>query len=97
MGFDTIAQALVVALAGETSGMTTSSIPALPPDPSNAALLYYQAFLSLARLDEEETKRLYDLARRQVDPDDSAAAPSEMPVCARVGRSGGGSNSVRLG
>jgi len=75
MGFDTIARTLVVALAGETSGTTTSSIPALPPDPHNAALLYYQGFLSLAKLDDEGRKLIVKVANRYADPDDSVRQP----------------------
>ncbi len=82
MGFDTIARALVVALAGETSGTTTSSIPALPPDPSNAALLYYQGFLLLAKLEKEEIKCLHHLAEGRVDPDDSVRQP--LQKCRRA-------------
>jgi hypothetical protein len=47
-----------------------SPAPALPPDPDNAALLYYQGFLSLPQLSKEERGHLGDVARGNVKPDD---------------------------
>jgi hypothetical protein len=43
---------------------------ALPPDPDNAALLYYQGFLSLPQLSQEEREHLSAVARGKVTPDD---------------------------
>ncbi len=68
---------------------------ALPPDPDNAALLYYQAFLSLAELDDDARKLMGDVARGKVAPDDQvreyiqqchgaiefAEAAAEAPTC----------------
>ena len=44
---------------------------AIPPDPDNAALLYYQAFLSLADRDEQTRTVLRDVARGDIDPNDT--------------------------
>lgn len=68
---------------------------AIPPDPDNAALLYYQAFLSLAELDDEARKLIGDVAKGQVAPDDKvrkyiqdchgaiefAEAAADVPAC----------------
>lgn len=68
---------------------------ALPPDPDNAALLYYQGFLSLAELDDEARALIGDVAKGQVAPDDKvrqyiqqcqggigfAEAAAEVPAC----------------
>ena len=43
---------------------------AIPPDPDNAALLYYQGFLALAELDDEARTLIGDVAKGQVAPDD---------------------------
>lgn len=70
-------------------------VQALPPDPDNAALLYYQAFLSLAELDDDARSLLRDVARGNVDPNDEvrqylaqcqggiefAEAAAEVPYC----------------
>lgn len=67
----------------------------LPPDPDNAALLYYQGFLSLAELDDDARDLISRVATGQVAPDDRvrehigkchaaiglAAAAAEVPVC----------------
>lgn len=45
---------------------------AIPPDPDNAALLYYQAFLSLAELNDGERKVIRAVAKREADPNDQA-------------------------
>ncbi|MEN6424907.1 MAG: hypothetical protein ABFE13_06070 [Phycisphaerales bacterium] len=45
---------------------------AIPPDPDNAALLYYQAFLSLAELDEGERTLIRAVAAGEADPNDRA-------------------------
>ncbi len=68
---------------------------ALPPDPDNAALLYYQAFLTLAELDDDARKLISSVARGEAAPDDKvreyieechgaigfAEAAAEVPVC----------------
>jgi hypothetical protein len=43
---------------------------ALPPDPDNAALLYYQAFLTLAQLSDEARDRIGKVALGETTPDD---------------------------
>ncbi len=43
---------------------------ALPPDPDNAALLYYQGFLSLPQFSQEERGHIVDMARGNITPDD---------------------------
>lgn len=43
---------------------------ALPPDPDNAALLYYQGFLSLPQLNQEERDHIREVTRGNVAPDD---------------------------
>ena len=50
--------------------IAASPAPALPPDPDNAALLYYQGFLSLPQRDEEARLHMGDVARGKVAPDD---------------------------
>lgn len=47
-----------------------SPTPAYPPDPDNAALLYYQGFLTLAELNEEARDRIRDVAKGEAEPDD---------------------------
>jgi hypothetical protein len=68
---------------------------ALPPDPDNAALLYYQAFLTLAQLSDEARGHIGDVARgdkpldNQVRQDISkctgaigfAEAAAKVPAC----------------
>ena len=63
-------------VAGLILAMVMVSLPAtriqaVPPDPDNAALLYYQAFLSLPDLDEETRDRISEVARGNSDPDDA--------------------------
>jgi hypothetical protein len=72
-----------------------SPVRALPPDPDNAALLYYQGFLMLAELDEEARDHIADVARGKAVPDDEvrediskcigaielAEAAAEVPAC----------------
>jgi hypothetical protein len=43
---------------------------AIPPDPDNAALLYYQGFLALAELDDAARDLMGDVAKGKVDPND---------------------------
>jgi len=57
-------------LAGFILTMAATPAPALPPDPDNAALLYYQGFLSLPQLSKEARQHLSDVARGNVAPDD---------------------------
>ncbi len=57
-------------LAGLIFTMAASPAPALPPDPDNAALLYYQGFLSLPQLSQEERSHVRDVARGNIAPDD---------------------------
>lgn len=59
-----------IMLAGILLTMIASPAPALPPDPDNAALLYYQGFLSLPQLSQEERGHIGDVARGKVPPDD---------------------------
>jgi len=68
---------------------------ALPPDPDNAALLYYQGLLSLAELDDATRDLMRDVAKGAVEPNDKvrecidqchsaigfAEAAAEVPVC----------------
>jgi len=68
---------------------------AIPPDPDNAALLYYQGFMSLPELEGEARDLLSDVARGKVDPNDEvraaihkcrnaidlAEAAAEVPAC----------------
>ena len=42
----------------------------IPPDPDNAALLYYQAFISLADLDKEARDHIADVAKGTVAPNE---------------------------
>lgn len=45
---------------------------AIPPDPDNAALLYYQAFLSLAELNDGERALIRAVSGGKIDPNDQA-------------------------
>ncbi len=68
---------------------------AIPPDPDNAALLYYQAFLTVAELDDEARTLMGDVATGKVAPDEQvrkhiqdcrgaigfAEAAAELPAC----------------
>lgn len=72
-----------------------SPVLAIPPDPDNAALLYYQGFLSLPQLSEEARSHLGDVARGKITPDDQvrediaksngaihfAEAAAKVPAC----------------
>lgn len=84
-----------IMLAGLIFTMAASPAPALPPDPDNAALLYYQGFLSLPQLSQEERSHIGDVARGKVKPDDKvrehiaqsngaihfAEAGAKVPAC----------------
>jgi len=48
--------------------ISTSSVFALPPDPENAALLYYQAFLLYQRPDDTMKDMIADLAKGKIEP-----------------------------
>ncbi len=75
--------------------LVASPARAYPPDPDNAALLYYQGFLTLVELDEEARDRIRDMAMGEVAPDDKvrediskcigaiqfAEAAAEVPAC----------------
>lgn len=72
-----------------------SPVLALPPDPDNAALLYYQGFLTLAQLEEMEWDHISNVARGKAEPDDKtreyiskcagaiqlAEAAAKIPTC----------------
>ena len=60
----------MVMLAGLLLAVATSPAPALPPFPDNAALLYYQGFLSQPELSKEAIDRIADVARGGIKPDD---------------------------
>jgi len=47
-----------------------SPVLAIPPDPDNAALLYYQGFLTLAQLSDEARDRISHVATGETAPDD---------------------------
>ena len=57
-------------LAGLLLAIAASPVPALPPDPDNAALLYYQGFLSMPELSEEAIDRIANVAKGGTKPDD---------------------------
>jgi hypothetical protein len=75
--------------------VAASSVFALPPDPDNAALLYYQAFLIYERPDDTMRAMITDLAAGKIEPDarvtkfietqktviELAAAAAELPDC----------------
>lgn len=89
---NSLAGALFVTLA---IPFMASPALALPPDPDNAALLYYQGFLTLAKLSDEAQKRLGYVGPGHRVPDDEvrqdirkcreaiefAEAAIEMPTC----------------
>lgn len=47
-----------------------SPVLAIPPDPDNAALLYYQGFLTLAQLNDVARDRIGRVALGEMEPDD---------------------------
>jgi hypothetical protein len=57
-------------LIGLVVMFAASPTPAIPPDPDNAALLYYQGFLSLAELDDQARDHIAEVARGEAAPDD---------------------------
>lgn len=82
-------------LGGLLLAIAASPTPALPPDPDNAALLYYQGFLSMPQFSKEARTHLEDVARGKIAPDDKvrediaqssgaihlAEAAVKVPVC----------------
>jgi len=60
--------------AGITAAVLVTSLAVspvravIPPDPDNAALLYYQAFISLPDLDKEAREHISDVARGAIAP-----------------------------
>jgi hypothetical protein len=84
-----------IILAGFLLAIAVSPVSALPPDPDNAALLYYQGFLSLPQLSEEARGHIGDVARGKIVPDDQvredigkstgaihfAEAAAKVPAC----------------
>ena len=68
---------------------------AYPPDPDNAALLYYQAFISYEKADDTMREMVADLSRGKIEPNeiikkyiencrgaiDLAVAAAEIPNC----------------
>ena len=75
--------------------MSTPVVFALPPDPDNAALLYYQAFLLYPQADDSIRDLLRDLSQGKIDPNERiteyveschaslelAMVASEIPMC----------------
>ncbi|RPJ28326.1 MAG: hypothetical protein EHM35_13765 [Planctomycetaceae bacterium] len=63
---------LLAALAAVvvTSWAASPARAVIPPDPDNAALLYYQAFISLADLDKEARDNIAEVARGAMAPTD---------------------------
>ena len=75
--------------------MSTPLVFAYPPDPDNAALLYYQAFLLYEQPDESTKSLLKDLSQGKIDPNEKiieyvegchtalelAMVASEIPMC----------------
>jgi hypothetical protein len=50
--------------------VSTSLVFALPPDPDNAALLYYQAFLLYEQPEASTDDMLWDLAKGKIEPNE---------------------------
>lgn len=61
---------VVAAAVLATSWVASPVRAAIPPDPDNAALLYYQAFLTIADLDKEARDHIGDVARGKLSPDE---------------------------
>jgi len=75
--------------------MSTPLVFALPPDPDNAALLYYQALLLYEQPDDSTRDLLKDLSHGKIDPNEKiikyvegchtslelAMVASEIPMC----------------
>ena len=92
-----IRNSLLVGTVFVSLAMTLIASPVLayPPDPDNAALLYYQGILTLVELNEEARDRIRDVARGEVTPDEKvrediskcigaiqfAEAAAQVPAC----------------
>jgi hypothetical protein len=77
------------------AAIAASPVLAIPPDPDNAALLYYQGFLTLAQLSDEARDRIGKVARGETPPDNQvredigkcagaiefAEAAAKVPAC----------------
>lgn len=86
---------LGVAIAVMAASLPAAAVETIPPDPDNAALLYYQAFLSLAELNDAERDVIVGIARGEADPNDTvrqylqkcrgaiefAEAAAQVPTC----------------
>ena len=59
-----------VVMASLMMPWATASARMVPPDPDNAALLYYQAFLTVADLDKEARTRIGDVATGKAPVDE---------------------------
>jgi hypothetical protein len=73
----------------------SSPVFAYPPDPDNAALLYYQAYIAYEKSDDTMQAMVSDLSRGKIEPNerirkyiencreaiDNAVAASEIPNC----------------
>ena len=73
----------------------TTAAPAYPPDPDNAALLYYQAYIAYEKSDDTMQEMVADLSRGKIEPNERirkyiencraainlAVAAAEIPNC----------------
>jgi hypothetical protein len=73
----------------------TTAAPAYPPDPDNAALLYYQAYIAYEKADDTMQEMVSDLSRGKIEPNarirkhiencrgaiNLAVAAAEVPNC----------------
>jgi len=80
---------------GLVVALIASPVMAYPPDPDNAALLYYQGFLTLAQLSEDSRDRIAAVAKGEIAPDENVRqdigkcigaiefteAAAQVPVC----------------
>ncbi|MHC4533652.1 MAG: hypothetical protein ACYS6K_06850, partial [Planctomycetota bacterium] len=48
----------------------TSPVFAYPPDPDNAALLYYQAYISYEKADDTMEHMVVDLSKGKIEPNE---------------------------
>lgn len=60
---------LVVALLASLNLPSASNAGAIPPDPTNAALLYYQALLTMPKGEGEAVDHLAEIAKGEMEPD----------------------------
>jgi len=77
------------------SAISFSSVHAMPPDPSNAGLIYYQAFLMQRKTDADTLNQVKNLAKGEIEPDEKlieyldsnktairfATIAADMPIC----------------